>query len=82
MLAPTANKHAILRAFQTFPTRQADCSGSLRCISSKANTRGKSVFKDAKSAEYIASVAEKESLPWLYGLPEVSYLDIELPSCL
>jgi GTP-binding protein len=79
MLAPTANIHAILRSFQTLSTRHAGSSGSLRSISSSANGSGKSVFKDAKSAEFIASVGDKESLPSLGGLPEVSYIDIQLP---
>ncbi|KAJ8586421.1 P-loop containing nucleoside triphosphate hydrolase protein [Rhizopogon salebrosus TDB-379] len=71
MLAPTANIHAILRSFQTLSTRHAGSSGSLRSISSSANGSGKSVFKDAKSAEFIASVGDKESIPSLGGLPEV-----------
>jgi GTP-binding protein len=79
MLAPTANIHAILRSFQTLSTRHAGSSGSLRSISSSTNGSGKSVFKDAKSAEFIASVGDKESLPSLGGLPEVSYIDIHLP---
>jgi hypothetical protein len=80
MLVPTANKDAILRAFQILPTRQAISNGRLRCISSRSNGRGKSIFKDAKSAEFLASVADKESLPLLGGLPEVSYLYSEHPA--
>jgi len=77
MLTSTANLNAILRAFHTLPTRRADSSSSLRFISSRANGREKSIFNDAKSAEFLAAVADKESLPFLGGLPEVSHLDIE-----
>ncbi|KAG2147824.1 P-loop containing nucleoside triphosphate hydrolase protein [Suillus bovinus] len=47
--------------------RRAGSSGSSRFISSKANV----IFKDAKSAEFLAAVGDKESLSLLGRLPEV-----------
>ncbi|KAG2144524.1 P-loop containing nucleoside triphosphate hydrolase protein [Suillus clintonianus] len=67
MLASTANVAAISRAFYVLPTLQTGRSGSLRYISSRANA----IFKDAGTAEFLAAVGDKESLPFLGGLPEV-----------
>lgn len=67
MLASTPNVVAILRAFHVLPALQTGSSGSSRCISSRANA----IFKDAKSAEFLAAVGDKESLSLLGGLPEV-----------
>ncbi|KAG1877349.1 P-loop containing nucleoside triphosphate hydrolase protein [Suillus subluteus] len=64
MLVSTPN---VARAFHVFSTLQAGSSGSSRCISSRANA----IFKDAKSAEFLAAVGDKESLSLLGGLPEV-----------
>ncbi|KAG0696008.1 P-loop containing nucleoside triphosphate hydrolase protein [Suillus ampliporus] len=71
MLASTANAAATLRALHVLSKIQTGSCGNLRCISSRVNSGGKSVFKDAKSAEFLAAVADKESLPWLGGLPEI-----------
>lgn len=73
MLAPTPNIAAILRTFRVLPTIQTSGRGSWRCISSKASV----IFKDAKSAEFLAAVGDKDSLSLLGGLPEVSHLSIE-----
>lgn len=69
MLASTPNVAAISRSFHVLPTLQTGISG--RCISSRANV----IFKDAKSAEFLAAVGDKESLSLLSGLPEVSHSD-------
>ena len=76
MLVSTANINAILRPFQLVPARRAG-SNCMRRISSRSYGHGKSLFKDAKSAEFLASVGDKASLPLLGGLPEVSYLYLE-----
>jgi GTP-binding protein len=73
MLASTSNIAAFLKTFHVHPTLQTGGSGSSRCISSRANV----IFKDAKSAEFLAAVGDKESLSLLGGLPEVSQLDVE-----
>jgi GTP-binding protein len=73
MLASTPNIAAILRTFHVLPTLQTGSSGSSRYISSKASA----IFKDAKSAEFLAAVGDKESLSLLGGLPEVSHLCVK-----
>ncbi|KAG2346853.1 P-loop containing nucleoside triphosphate hydrolase protein [Suillus weaverae] len=65
MLVSTANVAVILRVL---PTLHTGSSGSSRCISSKA---ANVIFKDAKSAEFLAAVGDKKSLSLLGGLPEV-----------
>ncbi|KAG1793148.1 P-loop containing nucleoside triphosphate hydrolase protein [Suillus plorans] len=65
MLASIPNVAAISRSFHVLPTLQTGISG--RCISSRANV----IFRDAKSAEFLAAVGDKESLSLLGGLPEV-----------
>lgn len=67
MLASSPNIAAILRTFHGIPTLQTGGSGSSRCISSKASV----IFKDAKSAEFLAAVGDKESFSLLGGLPEL-----------